>query len=47
MAPKAKEKGPALLPGGMHPEAKIHCDEAAGHVKAGHHLKALNSYFQV
>jgi hypothetical protein len=45
MAPKApggKDKGDQNT--NSSAEAKIHCDEAAGHLKTGNYTKALNGY---
>lgn len=45
MAPKApggKDKGAQNT--NSNAEAKIHCDEAAGHLKTGNYTKALNGY---
>jgi hypothetical protein len=45
MAPKApggKDKGAQNT--NSSADAKIHCDEAAGHLKTGKYTKALNGY---
>jgi hypothetical protein len=45
MAPKApggKDKGAQDMSSSA--DAKIHCDEAAGHLKTGNYTKALNGY---
>lgn len=49
MAPKSKKgkksKDESVPP--FYAEAKIHCDEAAGHLKNGKYAKSLNSYNRV
>jgi hypothetical protein len=41
-APEGKEKGAQNT--NSSADAKIHCDEAAGHLKTGNYTKALNAY---
>ena len=47
MPPKGSGKDKAAQNPNNVTESKIHCDEAAGHLKTGNHGKALHAYSMV